>query len=229
MLDAISTRSLRVTPEISNATCEAGSYVHSRPAQLRAKRLQREADGWHEVDRKLTPEQIAQLPAGDLKIGDRSAAIWMEYFHHALGWVTAQGCYFFDSGRWMARYKPEEFRNIVKQVDAVAWVPIRSAVKPCKGSSFRNAWVTLILRSAGVDVPSRIELDPKWGSDVRSHKPPRGSTHAAARESRYGFRASADRWRGKSAGTGLLRDLPFEMRVLRGVAASSAKNTAGEA
>ena len=66
-------------------------------------------------------------------MGNRSSARWIEYFHHALGWVTAQGCYLFDSGLGVARYKPEDVDDVVKRVDAVAWAPIRSAVKPCEG------------------------------------------------------------------------------------------------
>ena len=106
-------------------------FIDRRQAQLQTKRLQRGAEGWHEVDRKTTPEQIAQLPAGDPKMGNRSAAVWLEYFHDCLGWVTAKGFYALGTGCWMARYEPQEFRNIVKRVNPVAWAPIQPGVKLC--------------------------------------------------------------------------------------------------
>ncbi len=39
-------------------------FMDRKQNQLQASRLQREAEGWHEVDRELTPEQIARLPVG---------------------------------------------------------------------------------------------------------------------------------------------------------------------
>lgn len=108
-------------------------FMDHRQNQLRANRLKREAEGGHEVDRELTPEQIARLPAGGLRIGSRSATVWVQYFHGALGWAAARGYYSVDTGCWVVRYSPQEAGNHIKQVDAIAWAEVQPEVRPWSG------------------------------------------------------------------------------------------------
>lgn len=71
-------------------------FMAYKVARLGEARRKQEAKGWHESDRKMTPEQIEEIPPGGPSKSSRSAAVWVCYLHRSLGWyVVSQGCYFF--------------------------------------------------------------------------------------------------------------------------------------
>lgn len=105
-----------------------------RHKAVRLKQRTREAKGWREVDRKMTRNESAELPPGALGSAHRSRTVWVQYFHSGVGaYVASKGYYDIGVRRWMARYEPEELRDLVKHVDAVAWAPVQPGVAPWSG------------------------------------------------------------------------------------------------
>jgi len=106
-------------------------FIAYRAARLEEARRKQETEGWHEIDREMTPEQIEEISPGGPGRSSRSAAVWVRYLHRSLGrYVVSQGCYFFENAYWMAQYMPDELGDAIKRVEPIEWSPIRPGCRP---------------------------------------------------------------------------------------------------
>ena len=111
----------------------ACTWLARRQAMLRQVRVERECEGWREIDRQLTRDQLSELQEQDSPSVSQSGVVWVEYYHDAVGWVIAKGYYDYGTREWIARYEPIGAGDTIKPVDAVAWLPIQAGVKPPRG------------------------------------------------------------------------------------------------